>query len=446
MKICVVGTGYVGLVAGVCFADAGHEVTCVDKDPRKINLLNDKKIPIYEPGLEELLDQAIQKEKITFTTDVDHAVQNNEVVFIAVGTPEKQDGNADMGPTYQVVDSICKAMNGKKYVVLKSTVPIGTGKEIQEYFNKNASHEVEVINNPEFLKEGAAIDDFLKPDRVVIGCRTDNAKAVMQELYDPFVKNGNPIIFMDNTSAEMTKYAANSFLSVKISFINEMSKLADAVGANIDSVRRGFTSDSRINPAFFYPGVGFGGSCFPKDVHALIKSGEKHNLQMMIVNSALEVNREQKNYLVELAQKHFEKAGTSLKGKKIAMWGLSFKPKTDDVREAPAMYMIQKLNELGATVVAYDPVGAENAKAFFNTPFDLGEDPIEITKGADALFIVTEWNEFRNPNLEQVKANLKTPVVFDGRNVLQAKKMKQLGFDYYCIGKQAEFDNLRTEK
>jgi UDPglucose 6-dehydrogenase len=438
MKICVIGTGYVGLVAGVCFADAGHTVTCVDKDPNKINLLNDNKIPIYEPGLEELLEQAVDKKKIQFTTDIVKAVQTNEVIFIAVGTPEKEDGNADMGPTYQVAQSICDAANGKKYVVLKSTVPIGTGKEMKKFFKDSCKHPVEVVNNPEFLKEGAAIDDFLKPDRVVIGCETENARKVMQELYDPFVKNGNPVIFMDNTSAEMTKYAANSFLSVKISFINEMARLADAVGADIDSVRKGFTSDSRINPAFFYPGVGFGGSCFPKDVHALIKSGIKNNIPMKIVNSALEVNRDQKYYLVDLAKKHF---GGNLKGKRIAMWGLSFKPKTDDVREAPALYMIQKLNELGATVIAYDPVASENAKAHFGTPFDVGTDAMEITKGADALFIVTEWNEFRNPNLDTIKTNLKTPTVFDGRNVLNPTKMKQLGFNYYCVGRQSAGNN-----
>ena len=434
MKICVIGTGYVGLVAGVCFADAGHDVTCVDKDPNKINLLNDNKIPIYEPGLEELLKGAVTKQKIQFTTDLPKAVQNNEVVFIAVGTPEKEDGNADMGPTYQVVQSICDSANGKKFVVLKSTVPIGTGRDVKNYFKEHCKQPIEVVNNPEFLKEGAAIDDFLKPDRVVIGCESEDARKAMQELYDPFVKNGNPIIFMDNTSAEMTKYAANSFLSVKISFINEMAKLADAVGADIDSVRKGFTSDARINPAFFYPGVGFGGSCFPKDVHALIKTGQKNNIPMKIVGSALEVNREQKFYLVELAQKHF---GGNLKGKRIAMWGLSFKPKTDDVREAPAQYMIKKLNELGASVVAYDPVGGENAKQFFGTPFDLGTDPLEITKGADALFNVTEWNEFRNPNLDTIKANLKNPVIFDGRNVLNPAKVKEQGFNYYCVGRQA---------
>lgn len=433
MKICVIGTGYVGLVAGVCFADAGHTVICVDKDPSKINLLNDNKIPIYEPGLEELLIQAVDKKKIQFTTDITSAIQSNEVVFIAVGTPEKEDGNADLGPTYQVIQTICEKANGKKYVVLKSTVPIGTGKDAKKYFKDNCKHPVDVVNNPEFLKEGAAIDDFLKPDRVVIGCETEDARKVMQELYEPFVKNGNPVIFMDNTSAEMTKYAANSFLSVKISFINELARLADAVGADIDSVRKGFTSDSRISPAFFYPGVGFGGSCFPKDVHALIKSGEKNDIPMKIVSSALEVNRDQKYYLVDLAKKHFG----SLKGKRIAMWGLSFKPKTDDVREAPAQYMIEKLNELGATVIAYDPVASENAKAFFGTSFDVGTDAIEITKGADALFIVTEWNEFRNPNLDTIKKNLKNPVIFDGRNVMNPAKMKAQGFDYYCVGRQA---------
>jgi UDPglucose 6-dehydrogenase len=433
MKISVVGTGYVGLVAGVCFADAGHDVTCVDRDEAKIKMLLEKKVPIYEPGLEELLAQAIRKNKIQFTTDIAKSVKENDVVFVAVGTPEKEDGNADMGPTFAVLKSICESANTKKYVVLKSTVPIGTNKDVKKYFEDNCKHPVEVINNPEFLKEGAAIDDFLKPDRVVIGCATETAQKVMQELYDPFVKNGHPIIFMDNTSAEMTKYAANSFLSVKISFINEMARLADAVGADIDAVRKGFTSDKRISPAFFYPGIGFGGSCFPKDVQALIQSGKNNNVATRIVNSALEVNDLQRYYLVELAQKHFG----NLKGKKIAMWGLSFKPKTDDVREAPAMYMIQKLNELGAQVVAYDPVAGENAKKYFDTNFDLATDPMEMLKGADALFIVTEWNEFRNPQLNAIKEYLKTPTVFDGRNVLNPSKMKEMGFNYFCIGRQA---------
>lgn len=433
MKVCVIGTGYVGLVAGVCFADAGHSVTCVDKDPSKIEMLNKKQVPIYEPGLEELLSEVLKKERIQFTTDINKAVQANEVVFIAVGTPEKEDGNADMGPTFQVVQSICDAANGKKFVVLKSTVPIGTSKDVKNHFKQNCKHPVEVINNPEFLKEGAAIDDFLKPDRVVIGCTSEEGRKVMGELYEPFVRSGKPIIYMDNTSAEMTKYAANSFLSVKISFINEMARLADLVGADIDSVRKGFTSDARINPSFFYPGVGFGGSCFPKDVQALIQTGNKHNLEMQIVSAALEVNRRQKYYLVELAQKHFG----SLKGKKIALWGLSFKPKTDDVREAPALYMIERLKELGATVIGYDPVGGENALQESGNAFELGSNMYDVTQGADALFIVTEWAEFRAPEFDTLKKSLKTPTVFDGRNILNPAKMKQLGFNYYCIGRQS---------
>lgn len=438
MKVCVIGTGYVGLVAGVCFADAGHSVTCVDKDPRKIDMLNKKQVPIYEPGLEELLEQVISRERIQFTTDISKAVQTNEVIFIAVGTPEKEDGNADMGPTFAVVQSICEAANSKKYVVLKSTVPIGTSKDVKNYFRENCKFPVAVINNPEFLKEGAALDDFLKPDRVVIGCDSEEAKKIMAELYEPFVRNGKPIIFMDNTSAEMTKYAANSFLSVKISFINEMAKLADLVGADIDAVRKGFTSDARINPAFFYPGVGFGGSCFPKDVQALIQTGKKNNLDMQIVRSALEVNQRQKFYLVDLALKHFNKSTTgNLKGKKIAMWGLSFKPKTDDIREAPALYMIEKLNELGASVIAYDPVGGENAKKELGDKFELGKNMYDITQGADALFVVTEWSEFRTPELDTLKKNLKQPNIFDGRNIFNPVKMKQLGFNYYCIGRQA---------
>jgi UDPglucose 6-dehydrogenase len=433
MKVCVIGTGYVGLVAGVCFADAGHQVTCVDKDPRKIDMLNKKQVPIYEPGLGELLENVISKERIQFTTDISSAVKSNEIIFIAVGTPEKDDGNADMGPTFSVVQSICEAANNKKYVVLKSTVPIGTSQDVKNYFRENCQYPICVINNPEFLKEGAALDDFLKPDRVVIGCDSEEARKIMGELYEPFVRNGKPVIYMDNTSAEMTKYAANSFLSVKISFINEMARLADLVGADIDAVRKGFTSDARINPAFFYPGVGFGGSCFPKDVQALIQTGIKNNLDMQIVRSALEVNQRQKYYLVETAQKHFK----DLKGKKIAFWGLSFKPKTDDVREAPALYMIERLYELGAQVVAYDPVGGKNAKAELGDKFELSNNMYDALKGADALFVVTEWSEFRAPDLEIIKSNIKQPNIFDGRNIFNPVKMKQMGFNYYCIGRQS---------
>ena len=430
MNITVVGTGYVGLVAGVCFADAGHHVICVDF-AEKIDKLKQGIIPIYEPGLEDILQTA--KSRIEFTTDLADAVRRNDIVFIAVGTPEKSDGSADMTPTLGVLRSICQAANRKKYVVLKSTVPVGTSKELTQFCKENSSQEIEIINNPEFLKEGAAIDDFLRPDRVVIGCKTQAAADLMREVYSPFVKNGNPILFMDNTSAEMTKYAANAFLSVKISFINELARLADKVGADIDAVRTGFTSDSRINPAFFYPGVGYGGSCFPKDVKEIVHTGRKHSVQMQIVAAADEVNDRQKGILLEKMLQHYG----SLKGKTIAIWGLSFKPRTDDVREAPALYLIEKLVEAGATVKAFDPVASETARAASKVKFEIVSTAEAAVEGADALAIVTEWNEFRSPDLEFLRSTLKTPTIFDGRNVLDPVKMKEAGFNYYCIGREA---------
>ncbi len=430
MKVTVIGTGYVGLVAGVCFADAGHNVTCVDL-PAKIELLNKGQIPIYEPGLEDLLEQA--KARLVFTTDLPAAVRSAQVVFIAVGTPEKADGSADLGPTLSVIDGICQAANEKKFVVLKSTVPVGTAKKLRAHCAERCKFPLEIVSNPEFLKEGAAIEDFLRPDRVVIGCSSTEAETVMRELYDPFVKNGNPILFMDNTSAEMTKYAANAFLSVKISFINELALLADELGADINQVRKGFTSDRRINPAFFHPGVGFGGSCFPKDVKALVHTGRAAGVAMDVVQAADEVNDRQKLVLYERMKKHFG----DLSGKTIAMWGLAFKPRTDDVREAPALYLIEKLVAAGARVRAYDPVAAETARAATKTPFEITSTALEALKGADALAIVTEWNEFRTPDLEQIKALLKSPVVFDGRNVLDPEKAKRAGLAYYCIGRQS---------
>ncbi len=430
MNITVVGTGYVGLVAGVCFADAGHHVICVDF-AEKIDKLKAGIIPIYEPGLEDILQTA--KSRIEFTTDLADAVRRNDIVFIAVGTPEKSDGSADMGPTLGVLRSICQAANKKKFVVLKSTVPVGTSKEFEQFCKENSVQEIEIINNPEFLKEGAAIDDFLRPDRVVIGCKTQDAADLMKEVYSPFLKNGNPILFMDNTSAEMTKYAANAFLSVKISFINELARLADKVGADIDAVRSGFTSDSRINPAFFYPGVGYGGSCFPKDVKEIVHTGRKHSVQMQIVAAADEVNDRQKGILLEKMLQHYG----SLKGKTIGVWGLSFKPRTDDVREAPALYLIEKLVEAGVTVKAFDPVASETARAASNVKFEIVSTAEAAVEGADALAIVTEWNEFRSPDLEFLRSALKTPTIFDGRNVLDPVKMKEAGFNYYCIGREA---------
>lgn len=447
MKITVVGTGYVGLVAGVCFADAGHKVTCVDVDQHKIEMLKASKVPIYEPGLEEILKQCISKERIFFTTDLNKAVTENDVIFIAVGTPEKENGEADLGPTFKVVEDIAKNANRSKLVVLKSTVPIGTHREVIKFFKKQSKYSIEVVNNPEFLKEGAALEDFLKPDRIIVGCSTESARLIMAELYEPFVKNGHPIIFMDNTSAEMTKYAANSFLSVKISFINEMARLADKVGADINAVKKGFTSDSRINPAFFYPGIGFGGSCFPKDVQALIQTGHKNDVAMQIVEAAYNVNLDQKYYLVNIAQKYFiKKTGKDLKSKRIAIWGLSFKPKTDDVREAPALYMIDKLYELGATVIGYDSVAGDNAKAASKYPFEIAPTALDATKNADALFIATEWNEFKNPDFDEIRKNLKTPVIFDGRNIYDPIKIKKLGFDYFCVGRQILIDDLNESE
>jgi len=438
MKIAVVGTGYVGLVAGTCFADSGHSVTCVDLDENKIQNLKQGQIPIYEPGLEDILKLAIQKKLISFTTDFDHALRENSVIFIAVGTPEGPDGMPVLDPLMSVVQQIAQKATTDKCVVLKSTVPVGTGQQLQDYFDQHAQKKIEVINNPEFLKEGAAVDDFLKPDRVVVGCRSQKAQEIMQELYDPFVKNGHPILFMDNTSAELTKYAANSFLSVKISFINELARLADLVGADINEVRRGFTSDRRINPAFFYPGVGYGGSCFPKDVQALIKTAKLHGTTMDIVEAADRVNDQQRQLLFQKIKNHYQ----DLNGKTFALWGLSFKPRTDDVREAPALTLIELLHEAGAHVKAYDPIASENAKKATKVTFENCQNAYQALENADGLIVTTEWNEFRNPNLDQILKTLKQKVIFDGRNIFDPLKMKHLGFQYYCFGRE----NLREAK
>ena len=430
MELAVIGTGYVGLVAGICFADVGHRVTCVDKDEAKITSLNEGKIPIYEPGLEDLI--RTNRSRLKFTTQLAQAVKDNHVIFIAVGTPELADGNADLGPTMEVVKAICSYATHDKIIVLKSTVPVGTGQKIKEFCRQNCNYTLEIVNNPEFLKEGAAIDDFLRPDRVVIGCNSAHAASVMGELYEPFVRNGHPILFMDNTSAEMTKYAANSFLSVKISFINELARLADKVGADINQIRRGFTSDSRINPAFFYPGVGYGGSCFPKDVAALIKIGANNGLNMKVVAAADQVNDEQKLIHLNLAKEIFG----DLNGLTFAVWGLSFKPRTDDVREAPALLLIRHLVECGATVKAFDPAANETAKLALKVNFEIAKSAMHAAEGADGLFLVTEWNEFKNPNLIQLKEKMKQPYVFDGRNIFDPIKMTKSGFKYFGIGRQ----------
>jgi len=431
MDISVVGTGYVGLVAGVCFADMGHKVICVDNNPKKISDLAAGKIPIYEPGLDDLLKSA--KSRISFTMDLAKSINETQVVFVAVGTPEKADGQADLAPTFNVVKEICSAADHPLFIVLKSTVPVGTHREVEKIIEENSKLEHQVVNNPEFLKEGAAIDDFLRPDRVVVGCRTEEAKKVMQEIYRPFLQEGQPLLFMSNAAAELSKYASNSFLSVKISFANELARLADAVGADYNEVRQGFTSDSRICESFFYPGVGYGGSCFPKDVQALIYTAKKNGVSMDIVEAADQVNDQQKLYLYELMTQEMG----SLEGKTIALWGLAFKPRTDDVREAPAGYLIEKLVNAGAKVVAYDPVASESARTTFSSDFHVATSAVEACKGAHALMIVTEWNEFQNPDFAAIKENLVTPYIFDGRNALNYQAVKSHGFHYFPVGRQA---------
>jgi UDPglucose 6-dehydrogenase len=438
MKIGVIGTGYVGLVASVCFADAGHQVFSVDSDAEKLGKLQKGEVPFYEPGLEGLFK--LNFSRMQFFPEVKDAVTRSEVVFVAVGTPEMADGSADMTATYRVLEEICTAATEPKIVVLKSTVPIGTARKAQSFCNENANVEIEIVNNPEFLKQGAALEDFLNPDRVVIGCRTERAKKVMGELYEPFLKNGKPIYFMDNTSAEMTKYAANSFLAMKIGFINELALLADKLGADIDKVREGFTSDERINPAFFYPGIGYGGSCFPKDVRALIHIGQEQDLDLLLLDAADRVNERQKTILTNRLNEHF---GT-LEGKNVALWGLSFKPRTDDVRRAPSLKLIADLVSKGAKVKAFDPVAIPNAKKSCEVEFDATESAMQALEGADALLIVTEWPEFRSPDLEQMKSKMSKPLIFDGRNIFDPAKMAAAGFEYYGMGKQvrAEDDSL----
>lgn len=432
MKIAILGTGYVGLVAGVGFADAGHEVICVDSNPEKIKSLKDGKVPFYEPGLDDLFQP--NSKRMAFTMNVAEAVVKSDVIFIAVGTPEMSDGSADMDPTFKALGEICQAANGPKTIVLKSTVPIGTARKVMSFCKENCQHEMEVVNNPEFLRQGAAVDDFLKPDRVVIGCAAEKARQTMRELYEPFVnrqQGTKPIIFMDNTSAEMTKYAANSFLALKISFINELALLADRLGADIESVRAGFTSDARINPAFFNPGIGYGGSCFPKDVRALMHTAKMQDLEMKLLKAVDDVNERQK---VILTEKLHARMG-SLKGKTVALWGLAFKPRTDDVRRAPSLKIMEELFLNGAKIRAYDPVATANAKEASRVPFDSFDSATETLDGADALLIVTEWPEFRSITPEDMKSRMRMALVLDGRNLFDPARMKASGIEYYCIGR-----------
>ncbi len=438
MKVCVIGTGYVGLVAGACFADSGNTVICVDIDKEKIEKLKKGVIPIYEPGLKEIVLNNVEKERLFFTTSIKEGVEKSDIIFIAVGTPEGEDGSADLSYVLQAARDIAKHMNGYKIIVNKSTVPVGTAEKVKKEVEKITNHPFDVVSNPEFLKEGAAVQDFLKPDRIVIGTNSEKARKIMVDLYSPFVRKKERIILMDNVSAELTKYAANSMLATRISFMNDLANLAEKVGADIEKVRIGIGTDSRIGLAFLFPGVGYGGSCFPKDVKAILKTGEEYGHKLKVIDAVERVNKEQRKIMVDRVLKFFN---NNVEGKTFAVWGLSFKPNTDDMREAPSIDIIKGLVEKGAHIQAYDPVATENAKRVFKK---LGiEDKITFCakqygalQDADALIVVTEWMEFRKPDFEIIKKLMKTNTIFDGRNIYKPEQMKELGFNYFSIGRK----------
>jgi UDPglucose 6-dehydrogenase len=436
MKIVVVGTGYVGLVTGACLSEVGIEVICVDVNVQKIENLQKGILPIYEPGLEDIVERNFKNGRLNFSTNVAEAIIGAEVVFIAVGTPPGEDGSADLQYVLQVADMVGKHMNGYLVVVTKSTVPVGTASKVKEAISKalkerSSNMDFDVASNPEFLKEGAAIEDFLKPDRIVVGVESERAKTTLHQLYDPFVLNGHPILFMDIPSAEMTKYAANAMLATKISFMNDIANLCDIVGANVNEVRKGIGSDARIGNKFIYPGIGYGGSCFPKDVKALIQTGEQNNYKLRILKSVDAVNDDQKKVIIHKIMKHYN---DDVAGKTFAVWGLAFKPKTDDMREAPSLVIIEALLKAGANVQAYDPVSMNEAEHMLDAKVVLTKDAINATKGADALILVTEWPEFRLPNWEKIRSNMKDQVIFDGRNIYNGDEMRVKGFEYYGIG------------
>jgi len=431
MKIAVIGTGYVGLVAGACFAESGNDVVCVDKDAAKVRALARGRMPIYEPGLEELVRRNTHENRLSFTTTLSKAVRESEIIFIAVGTPQGEDGAADLQHVLAVARDIARSINGYKVIVDKSTVPVGTSAKVREVVAAGTTFPFSVVSNPEFLKQGAAIEDFMKPDRVVIGAEDERARDLMLELYSPFTRTGAPIMIMDCASAELTKYAANAMLATRISFMNEVANLCELVGADVDQVRRAIGSDKRIGPSFLFPGVGYGGSCFPKDVQAMIHFAAEKNYDFRILEAVEAVNAYQKTRLFTKIKSHFR----SLKGKTVAVWGLAFKPKTDDMREAPAIPLIESLLAAGATVKAHDPEAMQVAKGIFGRAVTFTAKNYEALKGADALAIVTEWNEFRRPDFSRMKTLMRTPVIFDGRNLFTPDQMKQEGFTYYSIGR-----------
>jgi UDPglucose 6-dehydrogenase len=421
----------VGLVAGACFAESGNDVVCVDSNHTKIRLLRRGKVPIYEPGLEELVRRNRAEQRLTFTTTLPKAVRDSSVIFIAVGTPQGEDGSADLKHVLEVARDIARAMNGYKVIVDKSTVPVGTSERVREVIRRETTHPFSVVSNPEFLKQGAAIDDFMKPDRVVIGAEDPRAQALMLELYEPFTRTGAPIMMMDCASAELAKYAANAMLATRISFMNEVANVCELVGADVDQVRRAIGADKRIGTSFLFPGIGYGGSCFPKDVQAMRRFAADQDYSFKILEAVEEVNKLQKTKLVGAMKKHFG----SLKGKIIGVWGLAFKPRTDDMREAPSIPMIEALLSAGASVQAFDPEAMRTAKGIFGSRITLATKPYDAVKGADALAIVTEWNEFRRPDFARIRSLMRSPIVFDGRNLFAPAQMKQNGFTYYSIGR-----------
>jgi UDPglucose 6-dehydrogenase len=433
MKIAVVGTGYVGLVTGTCFAETGNTVTCVDIDAEKVKKLSNGEITIYEPGLEKLFLRNLREGRLKFTTNLADSVKNSLLIFLALPTPPGEDGSADLSAVLKVAEDLGKIINDYKVIIDKSTVPVGTAEKVQKVIAANCNCEVDVVSNPEFLREGLAVEDFMKPDRVVIGTSSEKAKKILNDLYAPFVRQGNPVIFMDERSAELTKYAANSFLATKISFMNEIAILCEKLGADVDMVRRGIGSDERIGKRFLFPGIGYGGSCFPKDVHALARSADEAGYNFKILEAVMQVNEKQKISLIPRIKKYFN---NDLKNKKIALWGLAFKPNTDDIREAPAIFIINELLKEGAKITAFDPEAINNVKKHLGDKINFAASQYDAVKDCDALVIATEWSEFRTPDFEKMSSVMKNKVIFDGRNVYEPARMKELGFYYESIGRK----------
>ena len=432
MKITVIGTGYVGLVTGTCLAEAGNDVLCIDIDKAKVAKMQNGEVPIYEPHLETYFERNIKSGRLHFSTKIEESVAHGEVIFLALPTPEDEDGSADLSYVLGVANQIGDLMKDYKIVVSKSTVPVGTGKRVKAALKAKTDVTFDVVSNPEFLREGFAVEDFMKPDRIVVGVESERAQKTMQKLYKNFVRSGNPIVFMDIKSAELTKYAANAFLATKITYMNEIANYCEKVGANVDDVRMGMGLDARIGKRFLFPGIGYGGSCFPKDVKALHKSGKDAQHHFAILDSVIEVNEKQKTILFPKMERHFD---GNLNGKNIAVWGLAFKPDTDDIREAPALYMIEKLLAAGATVTAFDPEAMDNVKTKLGNNIAFASSMVQAAKDADALLICTEWHAFRNPDFDKLKENLKGNAIFDGRNIYSPDEMKALGFTYYSIGR-----------